>query len=208
MKSVLCYGDSNTYGYSPINGNRFSEGVRWTSILAGLLGEEYRVIEEGCNGRTTVLDDPYEAWKNGLTYLKPCLNTHKPVDIVIIMLGTNDLKTVFGVSAKEIASGVDTLVKTVIDFTKDKQEHIPEIIVVGPPKIGEDIESSVFGGSFDYSAVIRSKEFPVLYGGVAEENGCRFFDASKVVEPSKEDSLHLDSDGHRKLAEALYNFLI
>ena len=90
MKTVLCYGDSNTYGYDPRSGLRYPASVRWTCRLATLLGPDYHVIEEGCNGRTTVFDDPIEGWKNGLGYLKPCLNSHKPVDIVILMLGPED----------------------------------------------------------------------------------------------------------------------
>ena len=99
MKTILCYGDSNTYGYDPSNGFRYPKNVRWTGVLADLLGPEFTVIEEGCNGRTTVFDDPLEGWKNGLDYLKPCLNSHKPIDLVILMLGSNDLKDIFHASA-------------------------------------------------------------------------------------------------------------
>ena len=98
MKTILCYGDSNTYGYNPSNGFRYPENVRWTGRLQSALGEGYKIIEEGCNGRTTIFDDPLEGWKNGLGYLRPCLNSHKPVDIVIMMLGSNDLKETFHAS--------------------------------------------------------------------------------------------------------------
>ena len=106
MTTILCYGDSNTYGYNPVNGLRYPKDVRWTGVLQKLLGEQYAVIEEGCNGRTTVFEDIAEPWKAGLGYLKPCLNTHKPIDFVIMMLGSNDLKRMFHATAKEIA---DTL---------------------------------------------------------------------------------------------------
>ena len=139
MKTVLCFGDSNTYGYDPTTGLRYPESVRWTALLQGLLGTDYKVIEEGCNGRTTVFDDPIEGWKKGLDYLRPCLNTHKPVDIVIMMLGSNDLKEVFHATPEDIASGAETLVKEIIDFTEIKQGFVPEIILVSPPEIGEDI---------------------------------------------------------------------
>ena len=95
MKTILCYGDSNTYGYNPVTGGRWSEDIRWTGRLQQLLGDEYKVIEEGCNGRTTMYKAPGEGWKSGLEYLKPCLNSHKPVDAVVMMLGTNDLKMDF-----------------------------------------------------------------------------------------------------------------
>lgn len=95
MTTILCYGDSNTYGYNPVNGLRYPKDVRWTGVLQKMLGEEYEVIEEGCNGRTTVFEDAKEPWKAGLGYLRPCLNTHKPIDFVIMMLGSNDLKGCF-----------------------------------------------------------------------------------------------------------------
>ena len=109
MTTILCYGDSNTYGYNPVNGLRYPKDVRWTGVLQKLLGEQYAVIEEGCNGRTTVFEDIAEPWKAGLGYLKPCLNTHKPIDFVIMMLGSNDLKRMFHASAKEIADGAEHL---------------------------------------------------------------------------------------------------
>ena len=114
MTTILCYGDSNTYGYNPVNGLRYPKDVRWTGVLQKLLGEQYAVIEEGCNGRTTVFEDIAEPWKAGLGYLKPCLNTHKPIDFVIMMLGSNDLKRMFHASAKEIADGAEQLVSCLL----------------------------------------------------------------------------------------------
>ena len=154
MKTVLCYGDSNTYGFDPRNGLRYPSDIRWTGRLQQLLGQDFIVIEEGCNGRTTAFDDPTEPWKNGLPYLKPCLNTHKPIDIVILMLGTNDLKNCFNVSVKEIAEGAGKLVDVIKEFTADKQGFIPKIILVSPPEIGEGIKSSPFSEKYDEAAFI------------------------------------------------------
>ena len=204
MKTVLCYGDSNTYGYNPENGFRYPEKVRWTGRLQELLGAGYKVIEEGCNGRTTVFDDPVEGWKNGRDYLKPCLNSHKPVDIVILMLGSNDLKETFHAAPQEIADGVETLVKDIIEFTGIKQGFVPEILLVCPPEIGEGIRHSAFYGSFYENAIERSRKLPALYRQVAERQGCVFVNAAEHAEPSKLDSLHLSPDGHAGLAEALY----
>lgn len=203
MKTVLCYGDSNTYGYNPSDGFRYPENVRWTGRLQKLLGDDYRVIEEGCNGRTTVFDDPIEGWKNGLIYLRPCLNSHKPVDIVIMMLGSNDLKESFHASPKDIADGAETLVKDIIDFTGSKQGFVPVIILVAPPEIGEGIATSAFYGHFYENAIERSKQLPGLYKQVAEKNGCVFVNAAEYIKPSKVDSLHLSPEGHAKLAEVL-----
>ena len=204
MKTILCYGDSNTYGFSPENGLRYPEDIRWTGRLQALLGGGYKIIEEGCNGRTTIFDDPEEPWKSGLPYLKPCLNTHKPIDIVILMLGSNDLKQSFGLSAEEIANGAGVLVETIREFTAVKQGFVPAIILVSPPEIGPGIRYSPFYGHFAEDAIDRSRQFSAYYRAVSERFGCVFFDAAKWVESSKADSLHLDRKGHRVMAEKLY----
>ena len=208
MKTVLCYGDSNTYGYNPENGMRYPESIRWTARLQKILGAEYKVIEEGCNGRTTIYDDPIEGWKNGLGYLKPCLNTHKPVDIVILMLGSNDLKEVFHLSAAQIAEGAEKLVQEIIDFTSEKQGFVPKIILISPPEIGEGLISSPFYGSFSLNAIERSRQFPEYYKRVADVKGCIFVDAAEHIKPSTIDSLHLSPEAHAKLAEVLGNVIL
>ena len=114
MKTILCYGDSNTYGLKSDLVSRYPRNVRWTGILQEKLGSEYYVIEEGLGGRTTVWDDPVEDYKNGKKYLLPCLDSHKPLDLVIIMLGTNDLKSRFSVTPFDIGASMENLVKTII----------------------------------------------------------------------------------------------
>lgn len=204
MKTILCYGDSNTYGYNPANGMRYPADVRWTGRLQRMLGSDCHIVEEGCNGRTTVFDDPLEGWKNGLDYLKPCLNSHKPVDVVILMLGSNDLKEVFHASAQEAALGAGELVDVILSFTKEKQGFLPKVILVSPPEIGEEIGSSPFRGSFSASAVRRSREFQSAYRNVADQKNCVFFDAARYARPSELDSLHLSPEAHQSLAEGLY----
>ena len=203
MKTILCYGDSNTYGYNPSNGLRYPRDVRWTGRLTQILGEEYVVIEEGCNGRTTVYDLPYEEWKKGITYLRPCLNSHKPIDIVVLMLGSNDLKEGFHAAPKEIADGAGQLVDVICEFTKQKQGFVPKIILVSPMEVGEGIDDSPFNYEFTHNAVAKSKEFHKFYKKVAEEKGCVFFNAAEYVRPSKEDSLHMTEEGHRIFAEKM-----
>ncbi|MCR5774240.1 MAG: SGNH/GDSL hydrolase family protein [Lachnospiraceae bacterium] len=207
MITVLCYGDSNTYGYVPETGLRYPRNIRYPGRLQQLLGDDYAVIEEGCNGRTTIHDDPIDGWKNGLDYLKPCLNSHKPVDIVILMLGSNDLKATFHLTAKEIADGAGTLVEVIKSFTREKQDHIPKIILVSPPEIGKGIKSSPFYGAFYEEAIEESKKFPGYYKEVADKHGCIFFNAANYIYPSETDSLHLTPEGHRILAEELFKVI-
>lgn len=207
-KTILCYGDSNTYGYNPLNGLRYAKDTRWTGCLQEMLGDEYVIIEEGCNGRTAVFEDPLEGWKNGFDYLKPCLNSHKPIDIVILMLGSNDLKTTFAATAKEIAGGVEILVDTIKTFTKEKQGFEPVIILLSPPEIGEDICDSSFSYAFDVSSVECSKELPEEYYQVAKRKDCIFCKTSEYIKPSQVDSLHLMPEEHRKLANILKEIIM
>jgi len=113
MRRILCYGDSNTWGCIPISAARYGEDIRWPGVLAGLLGAEYRIIEEGLNGRTTVFDDPLQEGRNGKTYLLPCLLSHRPLDVVVLMLGTNDMKQRYGLPAEDIARGAGVLAEIV-----------------------------------------------------------------------------------------------
>ena len=203
MKTILCYGDSNTYGYIPETGMRYPRDIRYPGRLQMLLGNEYTVIEEGCNGRTTIHDDPIDGWKNGLDYLRPCLNSHKPIDIVILMLGSNDLKQTFHLTAEQIANNVGVLVDVIKEFTAEKQGFVPKIILVSPPEIGTGIRTSPFYGAFFEESVIESKKFTEFYKKVSDSKGCIFFDAAKYVVASDYDSLHLTPEGHRSLADML-----
>ncbi len=203
MKTVLCYGDSNTFGYVPETGMRYPRDVRYPGRLQMLLGEEYAVIEEGCNGRTTIHDDPIDGWKNGLDYLRPCLNSHKPVDIVVMMLGSNDLKETFHLTAEQIADGVGVLTDVIREFTKEKQGFIPKIILVSPPEIGSGIKASPFYGAFYERAIEESRRFAKYYKEVADKKGCIFLNAAEYLSPSETDSLHLTPEGHKILAGKL-----
>ncbi len=202
-KTVLCYGDSNTYGFVPATGTRYPADVRYPGRLQMLLGEDYHVVEEGCNGRTTVNDDPIDEWKNGLNYLRPCLQSHKPVDIVVLMLGSNDLKAKFHLKAQEIAEGAGQLLQVIRSFTVEKQGFVPKIILVSPPEIGTGIRTSPYYEDFGDASVETSRQFPKYYKKIADLYGCVFFDAAQHIYPSETDSLHLTPEGHRVLAEKL-----
>ena len=203
IKNVLCYGDSNTYGYMPGYGTRYPREIRYPGRLQMILGDEYNIIEEGCSGRTTLYDDPVDGWKNGMDYLMPCLYSHRPIDIMILMLGSNDLKLTFHLTAEQIAESAGKLVDVVKSFTAEKQEFVPKIILVSPPEIGKDIRTSAFYGAFDEGSIEESRKFPECYRKVAQQRGCTFFDAAKHIYPSEVDSLHLTPEGHITLAKEL-----
>jgi lysophospholipase L1-like esterase len=204
MKRILCYGDSNTWGADPSSPNRFDENTRWTGVLQNTLGSEYKIIEEGCNGRTTVWDDPIEQDKNGYTYLKPCLESQRPLDLIIIMLGTNDLKPRFSVSACDIAASAGQLVRTAKSYFYGKELNIPEILLISPILVSDNIEQTPFSEMFGgLSAVTRSKSLSKAYNEIAETLGCHFMDASQYAEPSPIDAIHMEASEHEKLGHAL-----
>lgn len=206
-KRILCYGDSNTHGYNPTDGSRFPKEIRWTGRLQSLLGDSYEVVEEGCNGRTTMFGDETN-WINGMLYLRPCLYSHRNIDYVILMLGTNDLKTEFGVSATEIGESVERLIKEIKRFLKEHQGYEPRIILVAPPVLGGNMEKSVFADSFSAESVEKSKELSLVYYALAKRNDCDFADASTFAPVSDEDSLHLSAESHAAFADEMYQYVI
>lgn len=166
--------------------------------------EQVRIIEEGQNGRTTVWDDPIEGMKSGLKYLIPCLESHSPLDVVVLMLGTNDIKQRFSLSASDVAAGAETLVKTIKMYFRENREPVPEILLVSPLKIREEIVNHKFSPMFGGERAVKiSGELAGYYRETAKRQGCAFLDAASVTMPGAEDSVHLDPEGHRVFAEAV-----
>ncbi len=203
MIEILCYGDSNTWGYSAKTAERFPHNIRWTGVLQKMLGENYHVIEEGLSGRTTVWEDEIEEYKSGKEYLIPCLNTHKPLDLVIIMLGTNDLKKRFSLSAYDISLGAQLLAKIVMKTECGRKGKSPEVLLVSPIEAG-DLECCPFGECFNPQSGAESKKFEYYYKKAAEEIGCHFLSAAEFADPSPIDAIHIEPEGHLALGKAVY----
>ncbi len=208
MKTVVCFGDSNTYGYEPVTGGRYNAEVRWPCVLQRILGDRYDIIEEGCNGRTTVFEDPNDDWKNGLDYIKGIVCSHRPVDVLVIMLGSNDMKVSYGASCSDIAAGMRAVVKAAVDTLEYKQKYAPEVIIVSPPEITEDVLTGPFAGSFDETSCRKSRELAGFYEEVADELGVRFLNAAEYIRPSQTDGLHLTAAAHEGLAEAVASVIV
>lgn len=203
MKTVLCYGDSNTYGYDPRNGLRYQKAIRWTTILQNLLGDEYEVVVEGLNGRTTAYDRPDGTFKNGLSYLTACLGSNKPLDYIIFMLGTNDCNADLNLSSKDIANGMEKLIETTLSETEWMQDNRPDIIIVVPAAIGDNYQTSPFAYQLNDDSIRKSHEIGPLYKEIAQKHNCKFLDCTNILEISSIDSEHLTENGHSKLAELL-----
>lgn len=203
--TVMCYGDSNTYGYDPNNGGRYPYEKRWTTLLGEMLGGSYEVIPEGLNGRTTAYDRPGAAWKNGSSSFISCLGTHKPVDILMIMLGTNDVNDELRLGAKQIAAGMESLIRMAEEKSPELQGYVPRIIVIAPAAIREDFADSPFADKLTDESVQRSRDIGPLYRELARSYCCEFIDATDSVEVSPLDSEHLSEEGHRQLAKLIYD---
>ena len=202
IKSILCYGDSNTFGSDPDRpGLRHPYQVRWTGRLQALLGDGYHVVEEGMGGRNTVWDDPLEDGRNGLTYLPVALQSHKPLDLVILSLGTNDCKVHLHATPAISALGLRRLIEAVRRFDYGPEIAPPKLLVVSPIHMGPDIAHSRFEMMDDSSAAMARAMAP-RYEALAREYGCAFLDAATVASPGS-DQLHMDATGHKVLADAL-----
>jgi len=208
-KHIVCFGDSNTHGYcaDPMDcedrGERFNENERWTRLLQRKLGDEYLVLEEGLSGRTTVFNDPLHECMSGLDYITPCLMSHEPVDLLIIMLGTNDTKDRFASSAACIAIGMARLVKKAMS-TECWGGKKPNILVVCPPAMGKEMPNGIFGDTMGEFCVEKSEQLARYYKEQCQLIGCHFADAGEMgCEFNQVDYMHLTKKGHATLAEKL-----
>lgn len=208
-KHIVCLGDSNTHGYcaDPADcadgGIRFNESERWTRLLQNGLGDDYLVIEEGLSGRTTCFDDPIHEGLNALNYIYPCLKSHEFVDLLVIMLGTNDTKDRFYASAACIAIGMARLVKKA-QATECWGDKKPNILVIAPPPIGQGMLHSPVAATMGTGCVTKSEELARYYQEQCELIGCHFLDAGALgCEFNRVDYMHLTKQGHKTLADAL-----
>lgn len=202
---ILCIGDSNTWGYNPADGSR--QKKRWTKILQSLCPDD-EIIEEGLNGRTVISIDPQKRELCGIESLKMLLMSHKPIDLVIIMLGTNELKTTFSCRAGYIANGISEYIKIIKNPYIWEGFNVPNILIISPILLGENIaEKQGVYGDFDENSFIQSK-----YLGKAIEDVCRrydvgFMNAADYAVPSEIDDIHMNEENHKKLAEAIFYYI-
>ncbi len=203
MKNILCFGDSNTWGYSPQDGTRYPLDIRWTGVLQQSLGTNYHILEEGLNGRTIFINEEGEEarpFRSGSDVLPIILESHRPLDLVNIMLGTNDLKLEFNLSVEEIAQGARELCEIVLN-SEYLVEEPPQILLISPTHIG----SSIMPDHEEFFKQAREKSylFAEHYQKVAIELEIHFLDAAKIVEPSERDGVHWDANQHIKFGEKL-----
>lgn len=201
MKTILCYGDSNTWGQDGESGGRFDSDTRWTGRLRRLLPADYRVVEEGLCGRTTMYELPLEPLRNGWTYLPVALASADPIDLLVLMLGTNDRRRNMRISAQESTLAMERY----IQFTRATQlwggRQIPQILLMAPPVLDRAVVETPDGFYYDAESVAVSEELHYWYEALAEKTGCAFLDAALYAGTGC-DCVHISRDGHRALAEA------
>jgi len=213
---VLIFGDSNVWGHDPESGSRLPRGVRWPGVLQSL-NPSIHVIEEGLNGRTNASDDPQCTWLppnpcggdalNGRKHIFPILHSAKPVKIVIVALGVNDLKNRFNLTTREIAINAGLLIDDIRMSGVEGNESgwegdlVPKVLLICPPPITNEN----FYVDFQGGGKKRSNQLKTDYQRIAEEKSCDFLDAGEVpnCKCSIKDGIHLDADSHRALAQAV-----
>ncbi len=200
MKTILCYGDSITWGYIPGNLGRYPLNLRWPSVLQNELGREYHVVAEGLTGRYTVHEEPFRTGRNGATLLQPILETHAPIDLLIIFLGTNDVLHHAELTAFDAARGVEILGKIALASETGPSNEAPKIMIISPPRIralSEELSLLCRGHPSN------SEEFNRFFREMADTRNFFFLDASEIVEPSTIDGVHLDEEAHALLGKVV-----
>lgn len=198
-KTIICFGDSNTYGYSPLTGGRYDSSTRWAGKLAEITG--YNIIEEGMNGRTSVFPDPLLPWGTGASYIEACVCSHSPIDLLIIMLGTNDMKTYVCNCPDASAKGVVNLARMARNACGNPDL---KVLLIAPPHIRDhasEIEAIMLQLNLD--SIRNSQRLASYLSEQAALNNCYFLDAEEYVQTSDEDAVHMTPEGHARLAEAI-----
>lgn len=201
LPTVVCFGDSNTHGVDGATMSRFPRDVRWPGVVARELAGRVHVIEEGLNGRTTIWDDPFTPGRNARAYLLPCLNSHAPVAVVVIMLGTNDLKAIHHLDAAGIAQGARSLVDVARKSLAGPDERPPAVLLVAPPVLGEATTAAELWGFG--AARETSRRLAPLYREAARQGGAAFLDAATVAVVDPSDGVHLGAAAHAALGRAI-----
>jgi len=198
MRNILCFGDSNTWGYVPGTGKRYDSKTRWTALTSQMLDNEFTLIEAGLSGRTINSDDPFRSDRNGSQFINLYLESCRPLDLVIVMLGTNDLKVRLENSIEDLKADIKQLCLQVLNFDYSPYKA-PNIMLVAPAPFAETVE---LDAEF-LPALDTSKRIAPIFYQLARELNIQFLDAGRVIKVSKVDGIHWDADGHRDFAHHL-----
>jgi len=200
MKKIICYGDSNTFGYNPTDGTRYGKNTRWTALLQNNLGKEYMVINEGACDRTGFVSNPKGFLYSAQQHFPEMISRADNVYLLILAIGTNDLQFQYNITTVDVEKGLDKLIKR----AKDKINHI---IIIPPIILSEKVLEGFFNFQFDVTSVLNSKDIGKTFEHIANKYGCFFFDINKYTYPSDTDGLHYDENAHKLIADKLSDFI-
>jgi len=200
---ILCYGDSNTYGYIAENAQRFPKGIRWPKILQANLGDFFHIIEEGYNGRTIHNAFPHETPKNGLDFIESCLDEHNPIDMMIIYLGINDLFIAPDITVEQIGEQLKRLITIAKELSVPQIHNRVEFLIIAPTVMNKDMSER------DYYAteIEKSKQLPEVFEKVASAQNCHFLDSSDYIQTKPTDGVHLDAENQIRLGKVVAEFV-
>lgn len=200
MGKIVCYGDSNTFGFNPENGVRFDEKIRWSGILANLTQNCYEIIEEGANNRTGFVNNPSGFLYSAQRHFPKIISKIKDIDIIILSIGTNDLQEQYNIGFNAIEKGLETLILCAKNYSGN-------IILVPPIVLDNNVLSGYFNTFFNEESIIKSRKVGRIYKKLARVFNCRIFDFNEFARPSVIDGLHYDINSHKLIAEKLADFI-
>lgn len=202
MKKILCFGDSNTFGFIPENGKRYKKNIRWTGILQNLLNDSYQIMEAGCNNRTAFVDNPSGLEQTGYKVLPKYLEKEF-YDVILFAIGINDLQLFFNPSLNDFETGMQKLINIAKSLSTDSK-----LVLVCPPKLDLDgINNGMFRFQFDEKSVEKSSCLPKIYEKLSNKNNCNFVNLNDIVKVSPIDGLHFSPESHEKIANFLYKYI-
>lgn len=200
MKKILCYGDSNTFGFNPTDNSRYDENTRWASVLQKILGEEYKIVNEGMCDRTGFVNNPKGYMFSGPKHFPKIISKAEDIDLLILWVGSNDLQNQYDISMGAVEKGLETLVKLGVEKAKN-------IIIIPSVILSEKVLAGPFSFQFNETSVVKSRKVGKIFRTIANVYKCAFFDVNKIVAPSDFDGLHYDENGHKLIAENLAEFI-
>ena len=203
MKKILCYGDSNTFGFNPKNGGRYDKTTRWSGILSDLLKEKYEVIEEGMNNRTGFFKNPEGLKQSGGEYLSIYLQNHKDIDICLLSLGTNDALIFYPLDKTSTEKGLQNLTSEII-----KTNFKTKVVIIPPVKITKDLLHSGFAVIFNKDSIKKIQNTFPAFEEFAKANNYYYFDFNKFTSPSQIDGIHYTKESHKIIAAKLAEFIL
>ena len=200
MKKIVCYGDSNTFGYNTLDSSRFDENTRWTAILQKNLSDNYEVINEGMCDRTGFVNNPKGFLFSAPKHFPKFIAKTENIDLLILWVGTNDLQFQYDISIGTIEKGLEQLIN--LALTKSKN-----IIVIPPVILGEKVLEGSFSYQFNETSIVKSRKIGRIFRQMANIYHCEYFDINKYTAPSDVDGLHYDENSHKLIAEKLTEFI-